>query len=67
MLYAFLAVVWFCVGGALFFKTTPEGAPLFTLPLGNPPINGAWLAIALAIWNLVRWYQYISLRKSGKP
>lgn len=58
-----LCLIWTAVSGALFIKTRPDGLPVFTIPLGNPPLNGAWLAVAFAIYNAVRFFQYISLRK----
>jgi hypothetical protein len=60
LIYLVLSLIWLAASGLLFTKTTPEGLPVFTIPLGNPPLNGAWLAVAFAVYNAVRFYQYIN-------
>ena len=63
-IYPLMASIWLGLGMVLWFGTNPDGSPLVGLPVGQPPINAAWFAFLLALWNAVRWYQFIN-QKNG--
>ena len=63
-IYQLMASIWLGLGMVLWFGTNPDGSPLVSLPVGHPPINAAWFAFLLALWNAVRWYQFIN-QKNG--
>lgn len=63
-IYPLMSAIWLGLGSVLWFATNSDGSPLMTFPLGNPPINAAWFAFLLSLWNAVRWYQFIN-QKNG--
>jgi hypothetical protein len=65
MINLFLALVWLVLGVALIAYHAWTGDERFRLPLFGG-ISGGWLAVALCMYNLVRWWSILSGTSSRK-
>jgi hypothetical protein len=60
MLNLVLAVLWVVVAGAIFLS----GDERLFIRLGTAHFSSGWLALGLALWNLVRWWSVRSYRRA---
>jgi hypothetical protein len=52
----FLAICWLLIGGGLLYWQEVMGHSSLRLPLGDRAISPGWLALLLALYNLVRFW-----------
>lgn len=60
MLNLVLAVIWLVVAAAIFVS----GNDHLFIRLGTAQFSSGWLAVGLALWNLVRWWSTRSYRRA---
>ncbi|HZT83458.1 MAG TPA: hypothetical protein VFA26_24720 [Gemmataceae bacterium] len=56
--YLVMAFLWLVVGAVLLANYYVLGGTVWTLPLGGTNISLGWFGLALAAYNLVRWWSF---------
>lgn len=52
----FLAFCWLAIGGGLLYWHEKMGQSAFRIPIGDDSISSGWVALLLALYNLVRFW-----------
>jgi heme exporter protein D len=63
----YMAVFWALLGGTVLFLDGQNGRVRWALPLNtDPPVSVGWLALALAGYNVIRWWVSRSLEANRR-